>query len=53
VAATKRPERERKSFEGRFNPGEIQKVCLVLNTADYCQTTAGQVRPPRLLSIVN
>ncbi|KAJ1304244.1 hypothetical protein OPQ81_005407 [Rhizoctonia solani] len=43
IAATKRTGQDRKSMETRFNPAEIQKLCLVLNTADYCQTTAGQL----------
>ncbi|CUA74508.1 Vacuolar protein sorting-associated protein 53 homolog [Gallus gallus] [Rhizoctonia solani] len=43
IAGTKRSAQDRKSTETRFNPSEIQKLCLVLNTADYCQTTAGQL----------
>ncbi|CAE6431773.1 unnamed protein product [Rhizoctonia solani] len=43
IAATKRNGQERKSMETRLNSSEIQKLCLVLNTADYCQTTAGQL----------
>ncbi|EUC58213.1 vacuolar sorting-associated-like protein [Rhizoctonia solani AG-3 Rhs1AP] len=43
IAGTKRSALDRKSTESRFNPSEIQKLCLVLNTADYCQTTAGQL----------
>ncbi|CAE6467699.1 unnamed protein product [Rhizoctonia solani] len=43
IAGTKRTGQDRKSMETRFNPDEIQKLCLVLNTADYCQTTAGQL----------
>ncbi|CAE6346086.1 unnamed protein product [Rhizoctonia solani] len=43
IAGTKKSGQDRKSMETRFNPSEIQKLCLVLNTADYCQTTAGQL----------
>ncbi|KAG8706362.1 Vacuolar protein sorting-associated protein 53, partial [Ceratobasidium sp. 395] len=43
MAGTKRSDKERKSFEGRFNPAELQKICLLLNTADYCQTTSTQL----------
>ncbi|CEL61322.1 Vacuolar protein sorting-associated protein 53 homolog OS=Gallus gallus GN=VPS53 PE=2 SV=1 [Rhizoctonia solani AG-1 IB] len=43
IVGTKRSGQDRKSIETRFNPSEIQKLCLVLNTADYCQTTAGQL----------
>ncbi|KAG8684212.1 Vacuolar protein sorting-associated protein 53, partial [Ceratobasidium sp. 423] len=44
IAGTKRTGQERRSMDSRFNASEIQKLCLVLNTADYCQTTAGQAR---------
>ncbi|KAG9094172.1 Vacuolar protein sorting-associated protein 53 [Ceratobasidium sp. 392] len=43
MAGTKRSDKERKSFEGRYNPAELQKLCLLLNTADYCQTTSTQL----------
>ncbi|QRV79068.1 vacuolar protein sorting-associated protein 53 [Ceratobasidium sp. AG-Ba] len=43
IAATKKSDKERKSFEGRFNLAELQKLCLILNTADYCQTTTMQL----------
>ncbi|CAE6492671.1 unnamed protein product [Rhizoctonia solani] len=43
IAGTKRTTQDRRSIDTRFNPSEIQKLCLVLNTADYCQTTAGQL----------
>ncbi|KAF8606385.1 hypothetical protein BDV93DRAFT_520691 [Ceratobasidium sp. AG-I] len=43
IAGTKRSDRERRSIEGRFNPSELQKLCLLLNTADYCQTTTTQL----------
>lgn len=36
---------DRRSLEGRANIGEVKNACLVLNTAEYCLTTAGQVRP--------
>lgn len=35
-------ERERKSVEGRF--AELHNACIVLNTADYCQVTAVEVK---------
>ncbi|KAJ7772691.1 Vps53-like protein [Mycena maculata] len=41
VAGLKRPMSQvRKSTESRFEVGEIQQSALVINTADYCQTTA-------------
>lgn len=30
--------------DGRLNVDDIQRYCLILNTAEYCATTAGQVR---------
>ena len=36
---------DRRSTEGRANIQELKTACLVLNTADYCRTTAAQVRP--------
>ncbi|KAG8744498.1 Vacuolar protein sorting-associated protein 53 [Ceratobasidium sp. 414] len=43
MPAAKRSDKERKSSEGRFNSAELQKLCLLLNTADYCQTTSTQL----------
>lgn len=43
IAATKKSDKERRSLEGRFNPTELQRLCLLLNTADYCQTTSIQL----------
>ncbi|KAF8526023.1 Vps53-like protein [Hysterangium stoloniferum] len=43
MASMKRPERERKSFDGRLNVAEIKHACLLLNTADYCQETAQEL----------
>ncbi|KAJ7647012.1 Vps53-like protein [Roridomyces roridus] len=41
VAGLKRPASQaRRSTESRFELGEIQQSALVINTADYCQTTA-------------
>ncbi|CDZ98316.1 Late Golgi protein sorting complex, subunit Vps53 [Phaffia rhodozyma] len=34
---------DRKSMEGRFNAYEFKNICLVLNTAEYCHTTAAQL----------
>ncbi|KAJ1683060.1 hypothetical protein LUZ63_021721 [Rhynchospora breviuscula] len=42
-SALLRPEPARRSIDVRPNIAEIQKWCLVLNTADYCATTAGQL----------
>lgn len=33
----------RKSIDSRFEIQEIKQACLVINTADYCQTTASEV----------
>ncbi|SPO26269.1 related to VPS53 - subunit of VP51-54 complex, required for protein sorting [Ustilago trichophora] len=38
-----RPEPGRRSIDVRPNIGEIQKWCLVLNTADYCASTSSQL----------
>ncbi|KAG9077164.1 Vacuolar protein sorting-associated protein 53 [Ceratobasidium sp. UAMH 11750] len=43
MPAAKRSDKERKSSEGRYNSAELQKLCLLLNTADYCQTTSTQL----------
>ncbi|PWN47993.1 hypothetical protein IE53DRAFT_389841 [Violaceomyces palustris] len=42
-SALMRNEQPRRSLDVRPNVSEIQKWCLVLNTADYCATTAGQL----------
>lgn len=34
----------RKSTETRFDATELKQACLLINTADYCQTTAVEVR---------
>ncbi|PFH49037.1 hypothetical protein AMATHDRAFT_64066 [Amanita thiersii Skay4041] len=40
-ASLKRPfNASRKSMETRFDPQELRHSCLIINTADYCQTTA-------------
>lgn len=39
-----RTDKERRSFDGRFNVAEIKHACLLINTADYCQVTALEVR---------
>ncbi|KAG8929172.1 Vacuolar protein sorting-associated protein 53 [Tulasnella sp. 417] len=41
IKGTPRTERERRSVEGRFT--EVKTACTVLNTADYCQTTASEL----------
>ncbi|SNX84704.1 related to VPS53 - subunit of VP51-54 complex, required for protein sorting [Melanopsichium pennsylvanicum] len=38
-----RPEPARRSIDVRPNISEIQKWCLVLNTADYCASTSSQL----------
>ncbi|KAI0745870.1 Vps53-like protein [Earliella scabrosa] len=30
----------RKSIEARYDPAELKNACTLINTADYCQTTA-------------
>ncbi|KAF8210667.1 Vps53-like protein [Mycena galopus ATCC 62051] len=41
VAGLKRPVSQvRRSTESRFEVGELQQSSLIINTADYCQTTA-------------
>ncbi|CCF49657.1 hypothetical protein NDA11_001152 [Ustilago hordei] len=42
-SALLRPEPARRSIDVRPNIGEIQKWCLVLNTADYCASTSSQL----------
>ena len=42
-SALLRPEPVRRSIDVRPNIGEIQKWCLVLNTADYCASTSSQL----------
>jgi len=36
----------RKSTESRSDPTQVKNACLAINTADYCQTTAMEVRLP-------
>ena len=38
-----RPDFTRRSFEGRANLQEVRTACIVLNTAEYCQTTSLQL----------
>ncbi|KAF7782136.1 hypothetical protein Agabi119p4_1512 [Agaricus bisporus var. burnettii] len=33
----------RRSMESRFDINEIKRACLIINTADYCQTTASEL----------
>lgn len=42
-SALQRQEPPRRSIDVRPNIGEIQKWCLVLNTADYCASTSSQL----------
>lgn len=37
------PSAPRKSTDSRFDPQELKHSCIVINTADYCQTTAVDV----------
>lgn len=39
-----RPVVHRRSTETRYDPNELKQICLIINTADYCQTTAAEVR---------
>ncbi|KAF8134453.1 Vps53-like protein [Boletus edulis] len=40
----KRPQTQpRKSTDSRFDKAELQRACLLINTADYCQTTAAEL----------
>ncbi|KAH7923145.1 hypothetical protein BV22DRAFT_1196908 [Leucogyrophana mollusca] len=34
------PAQTRKSMDSRFDVAELHQACLLINTADYCQTTA-------------
>lgn len=38
------PSQSRKSTETRFDLTELKHSCMLINTADYCQTTALEVR---------
>lgn len=38
-----RPDFSRRSIEGRANLQEVKNACIVLNTAEYCQTTSLQL----------
>ena len=33
----------RKSIEGRANLQDVKNACMILNTAEYCQSTSLQV----------
>ncbi|KAN0091332.1 Vps53-like, N-terminal domain containing protein [Tylopilus felleus] len=40
----KRPQTQsRKSMDSRFDKAELQQACLLINTADYCQTIAAEL----------
>ncbi|KII92548.1 hypothetical protein PLICRDRAFT_37313 [Plicaturopsis crispa FD-325 SS-3] len=45
VASMKRPtvSQPRRSMDTRFDANEIKHACLIINTADYCQTTASEL----------
>ncbi|KAF8638746.1 hypothetical protein AX17_001987 [Amanita inopinata Kibby_2008] len=44
AASLKRPlNAPRRSTDSRFDPQELRHSCLIINTADYCQTTAGEL----------
>lgn len=34
----------RKSIDTRFDANELKQSCVLINTADYCHTTALEVR---------
>jgi hypothetical protein len=38
-----RPDFTGRPFEPRANPQEVKNACVVLNTAEYCQTTLTQL----------
>jgi hypothetical protein len=38
------PSYGRKSVEGRANMQDVKNACMILNTAEYCQSTSLQVR---------
>jgi hypothetical protein len=40
------PSYGRRSVEGRANLQDVKNACMILNTAEYCQSTSLQVRPP-------
>jgi hypothetical protein len=37
------PSYGRKSVEGRANMQDVKNACMILNTAEYCQSTSLQV----------
>ncbi|KAI0935268.1 hypothetical protein AcV7_003755 [Taiwanofungus camphoratus] len=44
VASLKRPAMlSRRSVESRFDMNELKNACTLINTADYCQTTAAEL----------
>ncbi|KAI0929946.1 hypothetical protein AcV5_006778 [Taiwanofungus camphoratus] len=44
VASLKRPAMlSRRSVESRLNMNELKNACTLINTADYCQTTAAEL----------
>jgi len=38
------PSYGRKSVEGRANLQDVKNACMILNTAEYCQSTSLQAR---------
>lgn len=38
------PSYGRRSAEGRANLQDVKNACMILNTAEYCQSTSLQVR---------
>jgi len=38
------PSYGRRSVEGRANLQDVKNACMILNTAEYCQSTSLQVR---------
>ncbi|CAD6583797.1 MAG: Vacuolar protein sorting-associated protein 53 [Tremellales sp. Tagirdzhanova-0007] len=43
LAGMKRPDLGRRSMEGRANIQQVKNICIVLNTAEYCQNTSTQL----------
>lgn len=39
------PAHVRKSLDVRYDLKELKDACMLINTADYCQTTALEVNP--------
>lgn len=47
------PQQGRRSMDTRFDPNEVKNACVLINTADYCQTTAQEVSASLFLPTMN